>query len=53
VAGRLVGRKQKPLGETIASHLPPSMETVEMEDRSFETPSGRTRTLVYGLFRKR
>jgi hypothetical protein len=29
------------------------METVEMEDRTFETPSGRTRTLIYGLFRKR
>ncbi|HYV01551.1 MAG TPA: class I SAM-dependent methyltransferase [Actinomycetota bacterium] len=53
LAGRVLGRKQAALGETIARHLPRSMETVEMEDRRFETPSGRTRALIYGLFRKR
>jgi len=50
-----LGRRRPPrsLSEEILRHLPASMATVELEDRGeFRTPAGRSRTLVYGLFRK-
>lgn len=54
MAGRFTGNKEPAsLSENIARHLPPSMETLELEDRQFRSPSGRDRLLVYGLFRKR
>jgi SAM-dependent methyltransferase len=54
MARRLLGRKpRRSLSEAIVRHLPASLETVEIEDRTFRTPAGRNRLLVYGLFRKR
>jgi ubiquinone/menaquinone biosynthesis C-methylase UbiE len=51
--GRIAqGQGSASLSETILQHLPSSMETVEIEDRTFRTPAGRDRVLVYGLFRK-
>ena len=50
---RMLGRARGSLAEIIQAHLAPSMETLELENRSFATPAGKTRLLVYGLFRKR
>jgi SAM-dependent methyltransferase len=51
---RVLGRKPpRSLSDAILRQLPPSMESVEIEDRRFRTPAGRNRLLVYGLFRKR
>jgi len=53
-ARRLLGKGGPgSLSDAILRHLPTSMETVELENRTFRTPAGRTRLLAYGLFRKR
>jgi SAM-dependent methyltransferase len=52
MARRMLGRARGSLAEIIQDQLPSSMETLELENRSFTTPAGQTRLLVYGLFRK-
>jgi len=52
LARRMLGRARGSLAEIIEAHLPSSMERIELENRSFTTPAGKSRLLVYGLFRK-
>jgi SAM-dependent methyltransferase len=53
MARRMLGRARGSLAEIIQAQLPSSVETLELENRSFTTPAGKSRVLVYGLFRKR
>src|SRR5436190_1522961 len=42
MARRMRGRARGSLGEIIQAQLPSSMETLELENRSFSTPAGKT-----------